>query len=210
MDHQRRVHLGVFQQSCFDHVVRALKNLLGGLEHQLDGTLDLVLMLFQQPGGPQQHGGVQVVTAGVHPAVRTGKIHAGLLPNGQTVHVRPQQEHLPRLFAAHQCHQTCPTALHRSESHARQFAFDEGQRLLQLESRLRVPVQLPPLLQNALTQRLRLPEQSFRCHIHNLPIAVKRGHLRYCFRMHHDPAVADPMCRFPLFYKMNAPSTAST
>ena len=99
MNHQGCVGSGIFQHAGGNHVLAALENFLCGLEHELDHPVQLRLVGFQDFRRAQQHGGVHIVTAGVHPSVLAGKIHVGLLGNGQGVHIRPKQQNLPAGFA---------------------------------------------------------------------------------------------------------------
>ncbi len=54
----------------------------------------------QQLCGAREHGGVQVVSAGVHGTVDGGERHRGLLDDRQTVHVAAQQHRRTRSAAA--------------------------------------------------------------------------------------------------------------
>ena len=139
----------------------ALKNLLGGLEHQLYCTLDLILVGLKQSGGLQQHGGVHVVSAGVHPAVLGCKLHVRLLLDGQCVHVGPQQEDLSRLFAAHQCGHSSSAAVHGLKAHIREFLFDKWERFFQIKTGLRHLMQRPSVGQNSVLFFFRFLEQCF-------------------------------------------------
>ena len=101
MEHDRGVHLRVFQQAVFQHVQRTLKNLLGRLEFQLHGAFDLVFVGLQQLCRAQHHGGVHIVAAAVHLAGQLrGKLLAGFLLQGQRVHVTAQQDGLAGALAA--------------------------------------------------------------------------------------------------------------
>ena len=101
MEHDRCVYLGVLQQAAVDHIQRALKDLLCGLKLQLYRAFDLVLMLLEQLGCTQHHGGVHIVAAAVHPARHLGsKFFAGFLLNGQSIHVTAQQDGLAGALAA--------------------------------------------------------------------------------------------------------------
>ena len=89
---ERGVHLGVREQSVGEHIRRAEPDLLAGLEHQLHRAAQLGLVRFQQLCRAEQHSGVAVVTAGVAIAVFRGEGQTALLPHGQRVHVRAQQD----------------------------------------------------------------------------------------------------------------------
>ena len=83
---------GGIQHAFADHVAGAVEAFLAGLEHQDDVAGQLVPAFGQEGGGSCQHGGVQVVAAGVHGAVDPGRVvHARLLLHRQAVHVRAQQ-----------------------------------------------------------------------------------------------------------------------
>ena len=165
MDHQRGVHFGVFQKACFNHVFGALKNLLCRLEHQLDGALDPVLVLLQQSGRAQEHGGVHIVAAGVHPAVFAGKVHVRLLTDGQAVHVRPEQKHLARLLPAGQGHKSGPAAVFRRIAHVLQLFFYIGQGFSKVKFRPGHPVKGAPLVYYGFADVLRFGEKNFRLHL---------------------------------------------
>ena len=101
VEHHRGIHLRVFQQAVFQHVQRALKNLLGRLEFQLHGAFDLVFVGLQQLCRAQHHGGVHIVAAAVHPARDLGsKFLTGFFLNGQSIHVTAQQDGLAGALAA--------------------------------------------------------------------------------------------------------------
>ena len=79
--------------------------LLRRLKHQPDPAGQRLPLLREKGGGPQQHGGVGVVAAGVHDAGDLGgKGQAGLLLDGQGVHVRPQQHRGTGAAAANLSH----------------------------------------------------------------------------------------------------------
>src|SRR5919112_5857545 len=68
--------------------------LLGVLEHEAHLAPDTVLHLREDLRGPQQHGRVAVVPAGVHRArVLRGELEVVLLLYGQRVHVGPAGRH---------------------------------------------------------------------------------------------------------------------
>ena len=81
--------------------------LLRRLKHQPHPAGQGLPLLPQQGGGPQQHGGVGVVAAGVHHAGDLGgKGQAGGLLDGQGVHVRPQQHRGAGMAAENLGHHT--------------------------------------------------------------------------------------------------------
>ena len=92
---QRGVDRRVFQDAVCDHVLGALEGLLRRLEHELDGALQAGFVLLEHLRRGEQHGGVEVVAAGVRlGAGRAGEGLAALLGHGQRVHVCAQQNDL--------------------------------------------------------------------------------------------------------------------
>ena len=164
MEHDRCVHLWIFQQTVVYHVQRALNDLLCGLELQLYRALDLVLVLLEQLGCTQHHGGVHIVAAAVHFAGQLrGEFLAGFLLQGQSVHIAAQQDHLAGALAPCKRHHAALAAVLRGVAHLGQRLFDQCLGLGQVKAHLRVTVQrAPPLLQLGL-QRLGGFQQFFRC-----------------------------------------------
>ena len=80
------------QHPLAEHHARAVEALLAGLEHEHDVALEPVAVPGEQPGRPDERRRVQVVPAGVHRAVRRGEVKAGLLVDGQRVHVAADQD----------------------------------------------------------------------------------------------------------------------
>lgn len=81
------------EQAILDHLAAPAQALFGGLEDQVQGAVEAAL-LCQVARRSQQDGGVPVVPAGVHLAlVRAGIRQAGLLLDGQGVHVGAQAQH---------------------------------------------------------------------------------------------------------------------
>ena len=81
------------QDAVGNHIPAALKGLLGGLEHETDGAFQRTFLLLEHFRGGQQHGGMEVVAAGV--GLCAGGAGEGLpteLRHGQGVHIRPQQQ----------------------------------------------------------------------------------------------------------------------
>ena len=81
------------QDTLGEHVARAVEALLAGLEHEHDVAGEVVAVGAEQPCGPGQRRGVQVVPAGVHGAGPRGEVLAGALGDRETVHVAAQQDH---------------------------------------------------------------------------------------------------------------------
>ena len=83
---------GGIQHAFADHVARAVEAFLARLEHQHDIAGQLVPAFGEERGRAGEHGGVEVVAAGVHGAVdRGGVVHAGLFLDGKPVHVRAEE-----------------------------------------------------------------------------------------------------------------------
>ena len=86
--------------ALLDHGFGAQGHLFRRLESQLDGAAKLVLMVVQNAGGGEHGGGVAVMAAGMHHAgILAGVGSAGLLLNGQGVHITAQQDGLAGLGA---------------------------------------------------------------------------------------------------------------
>jgi hypothetical protein len=76
------------EHTLIDHVPGPVVTLLARLEHEHHIAGQGVAVGREQPGSAHQHGGVQIVAAGMHPAGRRGKVQASLLRDRQRVHVR--------------------------------------------------------------------------------------------------------------------------
>ena len=84
---------GGIQDAFAEHVACAVEAFLARLEHEDDVAAELVPLLGQEGGGSGEHGGVQVVAAGVHcPIGPGGEVHSGLFLDGQSVHVRAEED----------------------------------------------------------------------------------------------------------------------
>ena len=164
MDHQRRIHRGVFQDPRGDHVLGALENFLGGLEHELHGAVDFLLMGFQQRCRAQEHGGVHVVAAGMHAAVVRGEGKACLLGHGQGIHIRPEEKHLPGFLPADGDGEPRFAAVQGLQAQLLQFGADEGQGVVQTEFGFRIPVQLPAGTDNPIPAALGLGNEFLGIH----------------------------------------------
>lgn len=85
-----------FEQSVLNHHSGAAATFFRRLENQVQGA-GKRRVLCQIARGRQQHGGVAVMTAGVHhAAVGAGIGQSGDFFNGQRVHVGTQAERFPR------------------------------------------------------------------------------------------------------------------
>ena len=62
-----RAHREAIEETFLDHHAPAALVLLGWLKDEVDGSID-TLRPRQRAGGAEQHGGVPVMAAGVHPA----------------------------------------------------------------------------------------------------------------------------------------------
>ena len=153
MEGQGRVHPGVFQNPRSDHILSALKGLLRRLEHELDRSFQFLFLLFQHPGSRQQHGGMEVMAAGVGFLPRgTGKGQAALLRHGQGVHIRPQKQHSA---AAADGGGNAMTAPPGRNAVLPQFFIDILDRLGQIQSHFRVGMEVSAVVYRVLIQFLR-------------------------------------------------------
>ena len=139
MNHQGCVGSGIFQHAGGNHVLAALENFLRRLEHELDRTAQFRFVGFQDFRRTQQHGGVHIVTAGVHPSVLAGEIHVGFLGNGQGVHIRPKQQNFPAGLADG-CNKSRFSTLMDGITHLRKCRFYIRLRFRQVKSGFRVGV----------------------------------------------------------------------
>ena len=119
-------------------------------------------MRFQEFGRTQQHRRVHVMAAGVHIAIFCGERFAGLLRNGQCIHIRPQHKGLARLFAADQRHHAGLAAKLRLIAHFCQALLYILHRIRDLKPRAGMAVQpSPPGLQLWLQGICLLHDHSF-------------------------------------------------
>ena len=94
------VGLGIFQTAVLDHGTGAGQSFLTRLEHQDHKALEFLFMGFQQFGRTQQHGGMGVMAAGVHFSRALGGIgQAGVLGEGQSIHISPEKDAFASFFA---------------------------------------------------------------------------------------------------------------
>ncbi len=86
------LHGEALEQALFDHHAGATAILLGWLEDQVDGSVE-VAVSCQFLGCGQQHGGVPIVPTGVHPAGVPARMRKLVeLLQGQGVHVGSQSQ----------------------------------------------------------------------------------------------------------------------
>ncbi len=87
------------EQTVGDHGLRAAAAFLGGLEDQVDGAVEAA-RLRQVARRAQQHGGMAVMTAGVHHAGAARGVGEGVeLAQGERIHVRAQAPAAPAVGA---------------------------------------------------------------------------------------------------------------
>ncbi len=98
---QGRAHMVLVQKAVVQQHLHAGDALLVALEDQKDRARQALLPLLEQPGRPQEHGGMDVVAAGVHPAVGGGEALPALLQQRQGVHVGPEEEGVFPLLPAY-------------------------------------------------------------------------------------------------------------
>ena len=139
VNHQGCVGSGIFQHAGGNHVLAALENFLCGLEHELDRTAQFRFVGFQDFRRAQQHGGVHIMAAGMHPPVFAGEIHVGFLGNGQGVHIRPKQQNFPSGLA-NGCNKSRFSTLMDGITHLRKCRFYIRLRFRQVKSGFRVGV----------------------------------------------------------------------
>ena len=84
---------GGVEQALFEHEPGAEEAFFPRLEHEQHRAGQFVPPGRQQAGCSRQHGGVHVVTAGVHETgALAGEWQAGVLENGEGVHVAPEED----------------------------------------------------------------------------------------------------------------------
>jgi len=102
------VHGEAVEQPFLDHDLAAAAQFLGRLEDDVDGAGE-VARLGEVAGRTEQHGGVAVVTAGMHHARVQRRIgQTGLLDDRQGVDVGPEPDRgRPRLASADHADHAC-------------------------------------------------------------------------------------------------------
>ena len=133
-------------QPVGQHGERTLAPFLGGLEDEAHGAVESAF-LGEQLCGPEQHGRVAVMAAGVHRAgiLRTIALRT-LFGDAQGIHVGPERD-CPIAAAAFERADDARAAHALGdlvEAELPQFGGDEGARALLLEPELRMGVQIAP------------------------------------------------------------------
>ena len=158
------VHMGVLHDARrHQRPCAAGHGVLTGLEDKLHRTGEAVTHMAQRLGRPQQHGGVQIVAAGMHHTLGlAGKGYARLLVDGQGVDIGAERHALAGALAAvEQAHHGGGQGLlDLVHAHLLQLPPDEGAGAHLLHPQLRVGVDVPPdggqLLKNTVNKRLDL------------------------------------------------------
>ena len=137
------IGLGIFQAAVLDHGAGAGQCLLARLEHQDHKALELLFMGFQQFGCTQQHGGMGVMTAGVHfPRALGGIGQASVLGEGQSIHISPEKDAFASFFADITQHAALAAGT-ETDAHFLQFFLDFGSGFGQLQPQFGIFMEIP-------------------------------------------------------------------
>lgn len=102
-DSHMHPHTGVrlfFHQAGFDHFPATAAIFFCRLENSPHPSLPLALSPVQDIAYRQEIGGMDIMAAGMHDPVTLGSIgKMGVFLDGQGIHIRPEQQELPRLTA---------------------------------------------------------------------------------------------------------------
>ena len=105
VDGEHRIAGEFVEQAVLDHLGRPAAALFGRLEDKVHGALEVALFA-QDLGGAQQHGGVAVMAAGMHPAeILRAVLEIVGFVHRQAVHVGAQSNRLQRIALAQSSHQ---------------------------------------------------------------------------------------------------------
>jgi hypothetical protein len=131
------------EQSFLDHAPSAALVLLGRLEDEVNGPVELS-GLGQRPGGAEQHGGVSVMPAGMHPAGDLGLVgHARRFLDGKRVHVGPDPDGTAGSPSRQRPNHACAAKPFRDlQTQRGERSGNEGRRLMFLKCQLRIAVQV--------------------------------------------------------------------
>ena len=145
--------MGIFQHAVFHHISCAGQLFLGRLEHQFDGARKGAFIFLEELCRPQQHGRVEIVAAGVHAAVFAGKGQIGLLRDGQSVDVSPQQDGFTRLTQVN--HHPGFAAALPFDAHGTKLAHDPFHSVVQIKTHAGVRVDIPAVFGDLLLEFIR-------------------------------------------------------
>ena len=80
------------EQAIIEHEARTMMPFFAWLEHEIDGARQLFPACTQHLGGPDQHGNMRVVPAGMHGTTGFGgEFQSGVFMERQCVHIAAQQ-----------------------------------------------------------------------------------------------------------------------
>lgn len=147
MNHEGRAGLHAIQQTILQHIRRTEEGLLRRLEHQANTPIQFLLLRREEPGGLQQHGGVHVVAAGMHTPVAAGKGKPAFLPDGQGIHVCPQQDAL--LPRADVRNDAASAAFAGRQAHFGQFLPHIGEGIGQIKAGFSMGMKITAVFRNA-------------------------------------------------------------
>ena len=163
MDHFCGVHMRVLQYARVHHVLSPFAGFLAGLKHELDLAFQQCLVVLQELCGAKEHGGVHIVSAGMHLSRTLGrKGLAGNLLQRKGVHISPQQDHLPTRLA------------HKDR-------IPGGAHLLRLIPHFHQPVPYELLRAGGIEPQFRVPMQRFApCpHVARDGVSLLQDRIRY-------------------------------
>ena len=189
MQHHGSIGLGVFQNTVRNHFLRTAENLFCRLKHEFDRALQLILTGFENLGRTEQHGGVQIVSAGVHISVFRRKGQARFLTDGQCVHVCPEQKDLSGRFSFDLRYNSVFSAIDGPNAQFFKGIFDDLHRSGQFKARLRLFVQSAAVLYKRIREQLGFLQnfipQRFSCgtilFLHPEPPLAPFQNRRRCF-----------------------------
>ena len=110
MHAKHHVNFRIFQNSIGYHQrgTAMRSRFFRRLEHQLDGTSPGVAVFYQRRCGPQQHGHMTVMSAGVHDPFIAGTIgNAVSFRDRQSIHVGAQRYNAARSFSFNRGQYSC-------------------------------------------------------------------------------------------------------
>jgi hypothetical protein len=127
------------------------------LEDELHRSLEFVPALHENFRRTEKHGGMGIVAAGVHVAVRCGEGKAGILSHVESVIVSPNAEYLSRFSTLDESHDPAlavPVA-DLVRAHFAELVHDEFLSGRGIEADFRIGVECAPPLDDLVVQFLR-------------------------------------------------------